>query len=128
MTDEHKTALAKGRAEGRAVKEYLEALVASKPKRGRRRTPDSIGKRLQAITTESETANPLIRLQLVQERMNLEAELEAMSHTFDMSKLEAAFVGVAASYGDRKGISFAAWREIGVDTAVLRKAGIGRGS
>src|SRR5690606_39660524 len=49
MTDEHKAALARGRAEGRIVKEYLEALRASKPKRGRKRTPDSIKKRLAAI-------------------------------------------------------------------------------
>ena len=49
MTAEHKAALAQGRAEGRAVKEYLEALSANKPKRGRKRTPDSIGRRLEKI-------------------------------------------------------------------------------
>jgi hypothetical protein len=128
MTDEHKAALATGRKESRAVKEYLEALLANKPKRGRRRTPESISKRLSAIADENETANPLIKLQLVQERMDLEAELEAMSETVDMSGLEAAFVGVAAAYGERKGISYAAWRELGVDAAVLRQAGVGRGA
>ena len=42
MTDEHKAALERGRAEGRVVRDYLEALRNSKPKRGRKRTPESI--------------------------------------------------------------------------------------
>ena len=49
MTAEHKAALAKGRAEGRIVREYLEGLRATKPKRGRKRTPETITKRLDAI-------------------------------------------------------------------------------
>lgn len=36
MSAEHKRALAVGRDEGRAVRQYLEALEAHKPKRGRR--------------------------------------------------------------------------------------------
>ena len=46
MSDEHKAALAEGRNQGRAVRRYLEALDAHKPKRGRKRTPDSMQKRL----------------------------------------------------------------------------------
>ena len=41
MSAEHKAALAEGREQGRAVREYLEALEAHKPRRGRKRTPDS---------------------------------------------------------------------------------------
>jgi hypothetical protein len=37
-------------------------------------------------------------------------------------------VKAARDYGQRKGISYAAWREAGVDAAVLKKAGIGRGA
>ena len=33
-----------------------------------------------------------------------------------------------AEYGERKGITYAAWREAGVDPGVLRKAGIKRGA
>ena len=51
MTAQHKAALAEGRSEGRAVKNYLEALQQNRPKRGRRRTSDSIKKRLTAIDT-----------------------------------------------------------------------------
>ena len=42
MSDEHKAALAEGRNQGRAVRRYLEALEQNKPKRGRKRTADSV--------------------------------------------------------------------------------------
>ena len=128
MTDSHKQALALGREEGRAVRYYLEALEAHRPKRGRKRTPETIEKRLAAIEAQLDEADALTRLQLVQERMNLQAELEAKSAKVDLSALEAAFVKAAKGYSQRKGITYAAWREAGVDAAVLKKAGISRGN
>jgi hypothetical protein len=35
-------------------------------------------------------------------------------------------VEYAASYGARKGITYAAWREVGVPVSVLKAAGISR--
>jgi hypothetical protein len=128
MTDEHKAALAEGRTEGRAVKNYLEALQQSRPKRGRRRTPDSIKKRLAVIDQTFGRVSALQQLQLAQERMDLQKELETMGQKTDLSSLEAAFVKTAAKYSERKGISYAAWRELGVSADVLKKAGISRGS
>jgi hypothetical protein len=128
MSDEHKAALAEGRSQGRAVRRYLEALEANKPKRGRKRTPDSIQKRLDKIATELEAADPLKRLQLTQEQLDLEAELAAGSSTVDLSALEADFVASAAAYAARKGISYSAFRSVGVSPAVLRAAGISRAS
>jgi hypothetical protein len=128
MSDEHKAALAEGRAQGRAVRAYLEALEANKPKRGRKRTPDSIKKRLDKITAELETADPLKRLQLTQEQLDLEAELAAGETTVDLGALEKDFIEAAASYASRKGISYSAFRSVGVPPAVLRAAGITRGA
>lgn len=130
MTDEHKAALAEGRAQGRSVKRYLEALEANKPKRGRKRTPESIQKRLEAIEADLASADGLKRLTLVQERLDLQEELERLQSddTVDLSALEAEFVKVAKGYGERKGISYAAWREVGVTPAVLKQAGITRGA
>ena len=105
MSDEHKAALAEGRNQGRSVRRYLEALDAHKPKRGRKRTSDSM-----------------------QKRLDLTAELEATGQTIDLSGLEQEFVDAAAAYSARKGISYAAWRELGVEPAVLKKAGISRSS
>ena len=126
MTAEHKAALAQGRAEGRAVKVYLEALEKNRPRRGRKRTPESIKKRLSAIDTQLANASALQRLQLIQERMDLEGELAQLGAKVDLSALESAFVRTAAKYSERKGISYAAWRQLGVSADALKKAGITR--
>lgn len=120
--------MAAGRTEGRAIKKYLEALDQHKPKRGRKRTPDSINARLTKIDQEFIEADPITRLSLVQERIDLNAELASMEEPVDLSAIEAEFVAAAAGYNERKGISYAAWREVGVPAAVLKKAGISRAS
>jgi hypothetical protein len=126
MSKEHKAALAEGRDQGRAVRRYLEALEANKPKRGRKRSPDSMKKRLAAVEDEIAAADPLKRLHLVQERLDLQAALEASESTVDIAALEKEFISAAATYSERKGISYSAWRELGVPSNVLDKAGISR--
>jgi hypothetical protein len=128
MTPEHKAAMERGRAEGRAVRDYLEAVRNSKPKRGRKRTADSINKRLHRIESDLADASAIDELRLVQERRDLQAELASMESAVDLAALEDAFVAVAAAYGERKGISYASWREVGVSAATLKRAGIGRGA
>lgn len=117
-----------GRQESRIVADYLEALRSTKPKRGRKRTAESIGVRLDAIEGELAEANAITELKLVQERRDLQAELESMDDTVDISAMEDAFVGVAKDYGERKGISYSSWREVGVPAAVLKRAAITRSS
>ena len=126
MSEDHKTALAQGRAEGRAVRRYLEALDAHKPRRGRKRTVESMKSRLAAIEDALPGADPLERLHLVQERMDLEAEIATAGEKLDLAALEADFVASAGDYSRRKGISYSAWRELGVSASTLKKAGIGR--
>lgn len=126
MTDEHKKALAEGRELGRAVREYLEALEQHKPKRGRKRTPESIRKRLGAITDALPEATPIKKVELVQERRDLEVELATMGTKVDISGLEKGFVRAAKVYSERKGISYSTWREVGVPADVLKRAGITR--
>ena len=126
MSNEHKEALALGREQGRAVRRYLEALELHKPKRGRKRTAESVQKQLETIETKLPGADPLARVQLIQQRIDLQAELASKGATVDLTALESDFVKAARSYGQRKGISYAAWREAGVDAAILKKAGIAR--
>ena len=127
MTDEHKAALAEGRDQGRAVRRYLEALEAHKPRRGRKRSPESMQRRLAAIEEELADADPLSRVHLTQERIDLERQLAAGGDTVDLEALEAEFVAAAAPYSERKGISYDAWRAVGVEPRVLKAAGIARG-
>ena len=81
MSAEHKTAIAEGRKQAKAVADYLEALAANKPKRGRQRTPDTIKARLAKIDGELAGADALTALNLEQEKLDLAAELDAKSAT-----------------------------------------------
>ena len=126
MSDDHKAALARGREEGRVVRRYLEALESSRPRRGRKRTPESIKKRLPAIDASLAEADPLSRLHLVEEKQRLESELSHTGETVDMASLEKSFIKVARVYGERKGISYSAWRTVGVSASVLQQAKIPR--
>jgi hypothetical protein len=128
MTDSHKAALERGRAEGRIVRDYLEALRSNKPKRGRKRTADSINKRLAAIDAEIAAASAIEELQLIQERRDLNSELASLGSGIDLGEIEDSFVSVAKGYGERKGISYASWRDVGVSAATLKRAGISRGA
>ncbi len=126
MSDERKAALALGREEGRAVRAYLEALEASRPKRGRKRSRESIERRLTKVQQQLSDASPVTRLHLVQQRIDLQAELDAGEDALDLDAVKQAFVEAAKGYSERKGISYAAWREVGVPAALLRSAGIVR--
>jgi hypothetical protein len=128
LSEDHKAALAIGRAQGRAVRRYLEALEAHRPRRGRKRTPDTMRKRLVRIEEELADADPLRRLQLVQERLNLLDEVASAESKVDLDALEREFIESARTYSERKGISYAAWRELGVPASTLRRAGISRGA
>jgi hypothetical protein len=128
LTDDHKAALALGREESRAVRAYLDGLRAHRPRRGRKRSPESIQKRLLAIDVEVLEADPIKELRLIQERRDLSSMLESLAAQPDLGESEAAFVKIAASYGSRNGISYGSWREVGVEASVLSQAGISRSS
>jgi hypothetical protein len=53
-------------------------------------------------------------------------EFEALASRADISSAEAEFVKIALAYSNRRHISYATWREIGVEAAVLKKAGVPR--
>lgn len=128
MSQEHKEAIAEGRAQAKAVSSYLDALESTKRKRGRQRSVEKIKSTLASIDERIDEASPLAALNLRQEKKDLEAELANRKDPVDVSAFEADFVAHAAAYGDRKGISYQVWREAGVSPAVLKKAGISRGS
>ena len=116
------------KSEVAAIRDYLKALEQSAPQRGRKRTTESVGR--QIVTLEGELAGASVtkRLGLIQQRIELEADLEALSQasSVDLTALEAGFATYAAAYGGRRGISYAAWREIGVSSVTLKSAGIRR--
>lgn len=126
MSNEHKAALARGRREARAIKAYLRAVSARRP--GRPVTTESLTARLNKIEDQlTSTSDPLQRVDLLQRRIDVNKSLEATTVKVDMDSLEREFAGSVGGYSERKGITYAAWREAGVPAAVLRRAGLRRG-
>ena len=124
MTKEHKAALAQGRAEARAIKAYLAVATAPK-KRGRPVTQASLEEKSAGLDEKVRTEDdPLARVDLIQARIDAQRALDDMESAADLDALEAGFIEYAASYSDRKGITWTAWREAGVPAAALRGAGI----
>ena len=129
MSDDHKAAIAAGRIEAAAVRDYLDALETNRPKPGRQVSPETLAARRAAIDAQLSSGDikPIKRLELMQDRRDIDERLADLQAEPDMSAVEAGFIAHAASYGARKGISYATWREFGVAAELLARAGITRG-
>ena len=126
MSAEHKAALAKGREQGRAVREYLAALNEKK-KPGRRLDADTLSQRITGTQEQIDAEpDPARRVDLIQKRLDYEEKLANVGESVDLDMLQKDFVKVAQEYSERKGITYSAWREAGVPAAVLKDAGIPR--
>jgi hypothetical protein len=121
MSDEHKQAIADARTQNRVVRDYLNALTTAKPT-GRRpsTSPEQLQEQIDA------EGDPVKRLELIQRRLDLEDRLAEEQDLPDLETLEAEFVAVAADYASRKGITYTAFRELGVPASALKQAGIPR--
>ncbi len=127
LTPEHKEALARGRQEGKVVRDYLEALHAE-GRRGRPVDRQSLEARIERLQSQiNEAPDAARRVELIQQRLDAERKLAGLEGSADRQSLERDFIEVAKAYSERRGISYTAWREVGVPAAVLREAGIARG-
>ncbi len=124
LSNSQKAAMAEGRREARIVDSYLNSLERKKIERGRR-SASEIAAELARIDRELEEASAIDRLVLLQTREDLHREALEVTPEDD-SELEAQFVAIARTYGDRKGISYSTWREIGVPKNILKAAGVPR--
>ena len=126
MTEEHKAALAKGREQGRVVREYLAALNQEK-KPGRKLDPETLQQRIEETQQQIDAeTDPAKRVELIQKRLDYEERLANTGEQVDLEALQKDFVKEAKEYSERKGITYSAWREAGVPAAVLKEAGIPR--
>lgn len=124
MTDDHKAALARGRTEAAAIKRYLQALESRRP--GRPVTLAGLQEKLDLLIRKiAEEDDALKKVDLVQMRLDTEQRIAGFEEV-DFEMLESGFVRYARGYSERKGISYSAWREIGVPAPVLKQAGIPR--
>ena len=126
LSAEHKAQMARGREEARIVRSYL-ATIDTGPKRpGRRRSPETVAKQIAQVNAQLREARGIERLNLVKQRRDLEAARAGLLPAADRGGLERDFVRVARSYGERRGIDYSMWREVGVPAAVLSKARVPR--
>ena len=129
MSDEHKAALAAGREQSRAVRAYLDALDLQKPKRGRKRTSETVLRQVRDVESELPSAVGAARLELLQRRSDLHVELDHLQNDgggVELETLKEGFVRFAQEYAERKGIDYQTFREFGVPASVLKDAGIPR--
>lgn len=126
LTPEHKAAMSIGRNEARAVRMYLETLRIHRPRRGPQVSAEELRSRLDSIEIELPAADPITELKLLQKRRDITKELKAMSSGGDLKELEEQFVAVVASYAIRNQIDYETWREAGVQTTTLDRAGLQR--
>lgn len=105
------------------VNRYLTALANGEigSRRTTERTEQALADVNYTLTEHADELTPVQRLDLVQWRIELEAALDN-GH----DDIESRFISCAAAYSERKGVTYAAWREMGVPARVLREAGITR--
>jgi hypothetical protein len=109
------------RPETNAVAAYLTALRAPKvPARSRA----NLERRRAQIEWLSEESSPIGEVELIQQRLDIDAQLAQIDQAQRLAELEDTFVKVAASWAKRSGISAAALRDVGVPASVLRRAGL----
>jgi hypothetical protein len=110
------------RAETKTVAAYLTALKAPKvPARSRAALEK---RRAQIEQWIAEERSPIREVELIQQRLDIDAQLAQADQAARLAELEEAFVKVAASWAKRTGISAAALREVGVPVSVLKRAGL----
>lgn len=100
------------------INRYLTSLEKGSRKRSKEALSAEMDRVQETILT---TDNPLERLQAIQRRIELGAQLDAPEED-----LEAGFCEVAGRWAKANGVSWKAWREMGVPSKVLVRAGIER--
>jgi len=125
MSKEHKEALVQGRAEAKAITTYLQAMQSRRP--GRPVTAQNLKAKIAGLDDKiAEEADPLRRVKLMQTRIDALAALASVGEVLNLAAAEKGFVKYAKAYSTRKGLTYTAWREVGVPADILKKAGIAR--
>jgi hypothetical protein len=110
------------RARARADDRHLRLVRA--PKLAARGRANLEKRRAQIEQWIADESSPIREVELIQQRLDIDAQLAQIDQAARLPELEAAFVNVAGSWAKRSRISAAALREIGVPASVLRRAGL----
>jgi PadR family transcriptional regulator PadR len=103
-----------------AIRCYLEILEA----RRRPTSPDAGDhEQIAALDARLDQTPPFASVQLRQRRPEL-GSAPALAGDEHLEAAESAFIAVARPYSEAEGITYAAWREVGVEARVLLAAGV----
>jgi len=89
--------------------------------------PERIQARIAKLDEQIAKAKPYNRVKLLQQRIDLEKALkssESSTPSARLDDLEDEFRNVAWSYSQAHGLTYEAWRRLGVPGRVLQAAGI----
>lgn len=87
--------------------------------------PDEIERAADQIQAQAdEAASSVAALRLVQRAIELREVANELRETGGVNEIEQTFIAVAAEWAEANGISYAAFRSMGVTAGVLRAAGI----
>ena len=113
------------RAKTNAVAAYLTALKGPRPSGSSKAKREGLmRRRAQVEQWISEERSPIREVELIQQRLDVDAQLAQLDQAARLPELEEAFVNVAASWAKRTGVSAAALREVGIPASVLRRGGL----
>ena len=119
LSPQHLANLAAGRTQSAVVNRYLRALETATPKRGRQ--VDRSPARIEALRQEIEHSTGVQKLAAAQKLVDIQRAEPAKN---ELPALEAEFIKVALDYSEGHGISYTAWRQVGVSAKTLKAAGI----
>lgn len=111
----------------RAVSTYLKSLEQQgSPSRELQKIEEQMNK---VSSAKAKTTDPVRRLKLTQEQIDLRNR-KSVAHNSERrrSNAERGFIQHALAFSEANGISFSAWRRMGVPVEVLEAAGIQRAS
>src|SRR5579862_5631007 len=109
MSTAHKRALAEGRTMSATVDRYLAAINTPK-RRGRKVSTATLTQRLADAKGRLKTTHGVEKVLTAQQVRDLQAKLAASrsATTVDVKSLEAAFVKIAKTFGENRGIGYGA--------------------
>jgi hypothetical protein len=81
-------------------------------------------RRAQTEQWIAEEPSPIREVELIQQRLDIDAQLAQIDQAAWLPELEEEFVRVAASWAKRSRISAAALREVGMPARVTARAGL----
>lgn len=126
MSEENKKAMALGRERSRWVDAYIKALETHKYKGRGAQRPDSddLKKRISELTKVIASSTGVEKVLRIQEKADLEKQLNSFTEDERFRELEARFLSVIKQFSLDRGVSFDSWRIAGVPVRTLAKAGM----